>query len=272
MVALRFSAWGSGWKLRAHLRQKAVRALSKPWHLGTLLAIDTETTGTNVENDRLVTACVAHVDGSGTVAPRVQTWLAWPGIDIPASATTIHGITTAEAHEHGLPAVQVIAEVAQAILESASSGTPLVLFNASYDLTLLDRETRRYGLDPFGPALDFAKALTVDSLVLDKAVDRYRRGSRNLAAVTAHYGVKLEGAHSADGDALAAVRVAWKIARKYPAIAEMSPTELHAYQVKHRAEQQSSLRQHFLDRGEREKAETVDGFWPWRPLAEEAAA
>lgn len=242
------------------------------WQTSMLCALDTETTGTDVEADRLVTACVAYLDGSGKEKPRVRNWLAWPGIDIPEAASKVHGITTAVAHEEGLPAVQVIAEVTETVAEAASRGIPVIAYNAPFDLTLLDRETRRYGLDPFGPALEWAKALVVDPLVLDKALDRYRRGPRNLEAACAHYGVKLDGAHSADGDALAAARVAWKIAFKYRHVGQMTPSELNAFQVKASAEQAASFREYLHKKGDHEKAAQVDGAWPWRPLAEAVAA
>ena len=143
--------------------------MSTPWHLGMLCAFDTETTGTDPERDRLVTACLAWVDGSGAEAPEDREWLAWPEADIPQAATGVHGITTAYAREHGLPSVQVAGEVADSLVESAVNGAAIVAFNASFDLTLLDRETRRHGLDPLGPGLENAKALVVDPYVLDKA-------------------------------------------------------------------------------------------------------
>jgi DNA polymerase-3 subunit epsilon len=224
-----------------------------------LFALDTETTGVDVETDRVVTACAAYVDGSGKTAPRVRSWLAWPGIDIPDGATKVHGITTEEARTNGLPAVQVISEVAEAITEAAAAGIPVVAFNAAYDLTILDRETRRYELDPLGPALDQAGALVIDPWLLDKGLDKYRKGSRTLGAVAAHYGVKAEGAHSADGDALAAARVAWKIANDHASVTARSGAELLAYQAKVYAEHSAWQRS-------KGRGDALDG-WPWRPLA-----
>lgn len=250
----------------------AVSVVSDPWHLGMMLAADTETTGVNPVTDRLVTACAAYVDGSGKQPPQVRNWLAWPEVEIPESAAKIHGITTEHARENGFPAVQVIGEAAEMIISAAGSGIPLVLYNAAYDLTLLDRETRRYGFDPFGDELDAAHALVVDPLVLDKALDKYRKGSRKLVDVAAHYGVRLDGAHSADGDALAAARVAWKIAARHPQVARMSRSELMAFQATAAADQAKSLREHLAAKGETKRAMQVDGAWPWRTLAAEAVS
>jgi DNA polymerase-3 subunit epsilon len=234
-----------------------------PWHLGMLCAFDLETSGTDTESDRVVTACLAWVDGSGQKAPEVHEWLAWPEVDIPQAATDVHGITTAHAREHGLPSVQVAGEVADSLVQSAAAGMAVVAFNAAFDLTLLDRETRRHGLEPLADGLTAAKVLVVDPFVLDKALDPYRKGKRTLTDVAAHYKVRQEGAHTAAGDAIAAARIAWKIAALHPHVARMSATELHAYQVKEKRRQADSFRNYLRRQG---RDEPVDGSWPLRPF------
>lgn len=240
--------------------------MSEPWHRGIMCSFDLETTGADVESDRIVTACVAMIDGSGKEPPKVRNWLAWPGIDIPDQAAEIHGITTAEAHEHGLPAVQVIDEVAAALGGAVGAGIPVVAFNAAYDLTLLDREVTRYGLGSFTWDMETGKILVIDPLVLDMALDRYRKGSRKLTAVADHYGAKAEAAHSADGDAITAARVAYKIAAKYPQVSRMGATQLMVFQKAAAAEQGRSFAQHLRKQGKDAEAAAVDGAWPWRTL------
>src|SRR5699024_2036021 len=64
------------------------------WHVGPLLGFDTETTGVDVFTDRVVTAAtVLTEDGSD----EVRTWLDDPGVEIPAGAAAVPGITTAHA-------------------------------------------------------------------------------------------------------------------------------------------------------------------------------
>lgn len=243
--------------------------MSNPWHLGVMCAFDTETTGPEPETARLVTACIAYVDGAGEIPVESQEWLVDPGMDIPAKATAVHGITTEQAREHGQNVVHALGEISGELLRSSTALIPVIAFNAPYDLTVMDRETRRNGLEPFGPELDAAKGLIVDPYVLDKALDPYRRGKRTLAAVAEHYGVKAGVAHDAAGDAVTAARVAWKIAARYPHVAAMPPTELHAFQVKAKREQAMSFRAYLTRQG---KEEQVDGSWPLRPWTEEAAA
>ena len=93
---------------------------------------DLETTGIDVEADRIVTAHVGLLDASGTVL-RARDWVADPGIEIPAGATAVHGITTARARAEGRPAPEVIREIIaalRALIPGAAgmSGLPYVKF------------------------------------------------------------------------------------------------------------------------------------------------
>ena len=73
------------------------------WTDGPLLGFDTETTGVDVDNDRIVTAALVRRDATGT---HVRSWLIDPGVDIPEAAAAIHGVSTEHAREHGRPAAR----------------------------------------------------------------------------------------------------------------------------------------------------------------------
>lgn len=208
------------------------------WHNGTLCALDFETTGTDVETDRIVTACVARVDGSGRSRPSVATWVADPGIEIPDLAAEFHGYTTERARAEGQPAGEVVAEVTAMLVRALDKGIPIVGFNvAAFDLTLLDRECRRYGL-PTLSELCGGPAPVIDAFVLDKHV--YRR-SRKLAEACRYWRVRLDNAHEASADAWAAAGVAVRIAKRTPAIARMPLHELHTAQGEWKYEQDMGL-------------------------------
>lgn len=238
------------------------------WHEGALAAFDLETTGPDPETARIVSAAVSIWAGTGAV--KTSAWLVSPEVDIPAEATAVHGITNEMARSRGVEphvaAYEISALLAGTVL---LNGIPLAIYNAAYDLTVLDRETRRYGQAPFADVLVGCTGCIVDPFVLDKHLDRYRKGKRTLTAACEHYGVTLDGAHEAGADALAAMRLAWKIAKTYPAIASMSPGELHELQVKARADQSASLADYFRRQG---NAEAVDGSWPFKAFAEVTAA
>ncbi|MEU4947672.1 3'-5' exonuclease [Streptomyces lavendulae] len=228
------------------------------WHLGRLAGFDIESTGLDMETDRIVTACVVQCGGG---QPTVSaSWLADPGIDIPEQAEQVHGISTARARAEGKPAAEVVADVLAALGQAITAGIPIVAMNARYDLTLLDREARRYGLDPLPAGL--GGLVVVDPYVIDKAIDRYRKGSRKLVDLAAHYEVPIGDAHTAEADAIAACRVAWRIGTRYPQVAAYTLPELHAVQAGWAAEQAAGL-QEYLRR--KDPNAVVPGAWPLIP-------
>jgi DNA polymerase III subunit epsilon len=197
------------------------------------------------------------VDGAGVMPPEAETWLIDPGCEIPGEATAVHGITTEHAREHGEVPGPAIGDISGAVLRPARAGVAIVAFNAPYDLTVMDRETRRHGLVPFGG--EITGALVIDPFVIDKHLDPYRRGKRTLTAVCGHYGVRIDGAHDAESDAIAAAELAWKLAQVYPQLAAMSLPELHDLQVKAKADQAASFQDYLRKQG---KTEVIDGSWP----------
>jgi DNA polymerase-3 subunit epsilon len=183
------------------------------WYEGPLASFDTETTGVDVESDRIVTAALVTQDSGGAPVVR-RDWAADPGVPIPAGATAVHGLTDEWARLHGRPARLVVEEIAQALAESARAGLPLVIMNAPYDLTLLDRELRRHRGLTLGQYLTGAPLSVLDPRVLDKHLDRYRKGRRRLTDLCEHYGVGLDEAHDAAADATAAMELVRAIGRR----------------------------------------------------------
>jgi DNA polymerase-3 subunit epsilon len=233
-----------------------------------MLSFDLETTGIDVETARIVTACTALVDGSGTVAPKVTQWLANPGVDIPEQATAVHGITTEHAREHGDEPANVVAEILAVLHDAWEAKTPLVIFNAPYDLSVMDREARRYDTVTLSKLCDGKVGPVIDPYVLDKMLS-YRKGSRKLVDQCEHYGVRLDGAHDATQDALGAARVAYKIAEKFPKYGEMHPSVLHGLQVQAKAEQAESFREYLKGKGR--PYGDVRPEWPLVPFEGQAA-
>lgn len=222
----------------------------------TLAVFDLETTGIDVDVSRIVTAHVGVLGADGEVLEQRE-WLVDPGIEIPTAASLIHGVTTERARLEGQAAPTAVGEIIAALADAAARGLPIVAYNAAYDLTILEREAARYGLAPLpGPGP------VIDPLVIDKAVDRYRRGKRTLSATAAHYGVVLDDAHNAGADAIAAGRVAQAIARAHPELATVAVAELHSRQVDWCREQAESYQSWRRRNGEPEF--TTSGAWPVR--------
>ncbi|MGH3976290.1 MAG: hypothetical protein ACRDS9_23645, partial [Pseudonocardiaceae bacterium] len=105
--------------------------------------------------------------------------------------------------------------------------TPLCAFNAAFDLTMLDAELQRHHgcrLLLTGPV--------IDPLCIDRHLDPHRAGARNLGAVCTHYQVRLDKAHNSADDAIAAARLAWRLAKTQPArVGLVAPQILHSHQA-----------------------------------------
>lgn len=223
--------------------------------LDRLAVFDTETTGTDTAESRIVTAFIGVVDRAGELSRNHQ-WLLNPEVPIPAEAEAVHGITTERAHTEGQPAGPAIAEIARVLDELAAEGIPITAYNAKYDLTILNSELSRYGLGQ----LDREAQLVIDPLVIDRHVNKYRKGKRTLEAVAAHYGVPLVGAHDAEADARATGGVAWRVLDQLPGGMEL--TMLHQSQILWARGQALGL-QEWLRR--EDPTITVDPHWPLKP-------
>ncbi len=123
----------------------------------------------------------------------------------------------------------------------------------------LHHEALRHGVAPLE-----SPAPVIDPLVMDKRVDRWRRGKRTLEVVAAHYDVRLEDAHEASADAVAAGRVAQALAERYAAWLPESAHELHTRQIGWARAQAESLTEYFVRIGRIEPDERLDGTWPVR--------
>lgn len=262
------------------------------WLAGPFCAFDVESSGIDVENDRIVTACTALLrQATPTWQQEITSHLIAIAIDIPAEAEDIHGISTKFARDHGQPATQVLDLVAADLTRAMLAHIPIVGSNLAYDFTILDRELRRHNLPTVEERLGGPIAPVLDVFVLDKHLDPFRKGKRNLGALCEHYGVLHVGAHDAAGDALAAARVAYRIgllagtdydnvevrptypafarlghgqvARLYTELGAMTLDQLHQAQVGWRRQQCDGLRAHFNRAGK--EHDGVPGDWPLIP-------
>lgn len=219
-----------------------------------LAAFDTETTGPDPLTARIVTASILTIEPDNRTI--TAEWLLDPGIEIPEGAANVHGITTEHAREHGRDYQGGLLEIAGALDRLWAAGYLVAIMNAPFDLTIIDRESQRLLGMPgrrVGPV--------IDPLVVDKHLDRYRRGGRTLTDLAKHYGVDQGDAHQSTGDCYTVARIAYKLVRS-PKLAEVDDAEtLQQLQRSWRAEQQDSLRAFWQGRGD-ERWRTVSSDWP----------
>jgi DNA polymerase-3 subunit epsilon len=240
----------------APLTVEAVEERPLPAWASALGVFDLETTGIDTATARIVTAHVGLIDEQGAVVER-KDWIVDPGVPIPEGAAAVHGITDARAQRFGRPPSEVVAEILAAIRSLFSRGFPLVVYNAPYDLTLLAAEAERHRLWPLE-----VTAPVVDPFVLDKQLDRFRKGKRTLTAAAAVYGVDLADAHDAGADAIAAGRVAQAIARRHADDLGLTAQELHEAQVGWCADQAERFQAYMREK--RDPDFTTSGSWPRR--------
>ncbi len=231
------------------------------WSDWPMLGFDTETTGVNIFDDRIVQTALVRINPGHR--PATKTWLVNPGVPIPDGAAEVHGITTERAVAEGGDPKQMLYEAAGQLALAMGRGIPIVGMNLAFDLTLFEAECQRHGVDGLAARLGHASKIApiIDVGVLDKQADPYRKGGRKLVQLCEVYGVRHTGAHDATADALATCRI-WpllmaKHARKVKA---SSIQALHQSQIGWRQSQADGLRAYFDKNGT--EHDGVCGEWP----------
>jgi DNA polymerase III subunit epsilon len=219
------------------------------WADGRLLGFDLEATGVDPFSDFPVAyALVLHrPDGHRSVMRAIVD----PPCEIPDDAAAIHGITTARARAEGVAIWDALTLITEKLLWAMAEGIPVVGMNLSYDLTMIHNLTSALPAD-FRPVLDV--------LVLDKHVNKYRKGSRKLPALCEHYGVPVSAEHDATADAVASLDILLAMERGSKWLGLKTAGELHWSQIGWRRTQQMELSEYFVAEGKPAIPETE---WEW---------
>jgi len=149
----------------------------------------------------------------------------------------------------------VTRELATVLQELFDAGVPVIAFNASYDFTVLAAESARYGVK------QLTRFPVLDPYIMNKQVDRYRKGKRTLTALCEEYGVNLDNAHTSAADALATLKVLDAMAGKFPKL-RMPASQLHQLQVDWAVSQAADF-QGYLRKTK--PAAVIEGDWPVLP-------
>lgn len=157
------------------------------------VALDTETTGLDVETARVVSVGAVRLHGARVLPQAGLDLLARPDVPIPAAATAVHGIDDAMVAA-APPMAGVLPRIAAMIGEGAVVG-----HNIGFDLTVLEREAGRAGVAWRAP-------LSLDTGLLMAALDPSMT-VLDLDALAARLGVAVEGRHTALGDALVTAEI-----------------------------------------------------------------
>lgn len=181
-----------------------------------MLVWDTETTGVDVFNDRIVQLFIGIANENGDLIEKHE-WIINPGIPVPEGAAKVHGFTTEYLQEYGMDPHRALWEADLVFKDAVRQGTPIAAFNLNFDLSILTAEMARHSLGSRYGNWIADNVLVLDGLVIDRAKDKYRAGKRKLVNMAAHYGVPFDesAAHKADYDVEITAKVTKAILDKY---------------------------------------------------------
>lgn len=199
-----------------------------PWFEGEWVGFDTETTGVRVKHDRIATASLIRRRSGQN---QVRNWVINPGVPMPARAGAVNGLTDEYLSRFGEQPGVALDEIACSLVDFLGQGVPVVGFNVAFDFEILENELLRYDLPTVRQRLGGRIAPVIDPLVLDRALDRYRKGKRKLAAVCEAYSVNEQrDFHQADADVSATLDLLETMVRRFESLREMTLPELFDFQ------------------------------------------
>ena len=169
-----------------------------------LVFFDLETTGTNINSDRIVEICYLKVYPNGN--EESKTLRINPEMHIPEASSAIHGIYDADVAD-----CPTFKDVAKNIANDIE-GCDLAGFNSNrFDIPLLAEEFLRVGVD-----IDMMKRKFIDVQVIFHKLEQ-----RTLSAAYKFYCDKnLEDAHTAEADTRATYEVLKAQLHRYPDVLE----------------------------------------------------
>ena len=165
-----------------------------------LVFFDLETTGININTDRIVEICYLKVFPNGN--EEAKTMRINPGMHIPEESSAIHGI-----HDEDVANCPTFKEVARDIAKDIE-GCDLAGFNSNrFDIPVLAEEFLRAEVD-----IDMSKRKFIDVQVIFHKMEQ-----RTLSAAYKFYCEKsLEDAHTAEADTRATYEVLKAQLDRYP--------------------------------------------------------
>lgn len=164
-----------------------------------LVTFDTETTGIDTENDRIITCFMRAKDGDKVLFE--QNWVIDPGVEVPKEASDVHGMTTGWVRENGRKDVaEAIREIYRTLIEYALEGYVVAGYNSSFDLSILAAEAMRHTEYPIPWAV--SEIRFIDPVIFSRHFDKYKKGGHQLITVAKRNGIEVEEdrLHAADYD------------------------------------------------------------------------
>lgn len=267
------------------------------WGQGPFLGLDFESTAADPLQARPIQYCLSYVqrNENGKFDTDTVTSYVNPGVEIPPDSFKIHGISQDVIESKGEDPKHAVEAITAAIKHVTEAGGAIVIMNASYDLTLLDREASRQGVVPISEMMFNGTlgevAPVLDPMVIDKRFNKIRKrvsdkqGPWCLKTIAGIYGLPWDDskAHDAEYDTLQTVRVivrmasvvmadistfinrGWKKDSALRAIEtrEFTEQQMHERQREWAKVQAEDLKKYFIKVGKLEAADSIRGEWPY---------
>lgn len=173
-----------------------------PWLDMPFLVVDTETTGLDRRENRVIEIAWVTMQGQKEIGSAAH--LCRHEEPLPSEITTLTGITSDMVKDE-----KPFADHIPAFLEALSKVSFVVAYNASFDRLFIEAEFARAGLQ-------LPEKHWIDPCVFVREIDKFQKGKR-LTDAARRWGVELNDAHRALADAKAAGMLLYKLAPHLPA-------------------------------------------------------
>lgn len=239
-----------------------------------LITFDTETTGVDTENDRVLTCFMRAKDGDKVVFE--HSWVIDPGVEVPDGAAEVHGMTTEWIREHGRKDVKnAVKDIVYSLESWVLNGYIVCGYNHSFDLAILESEQNRHLA---GEGFAFPEGVRyLDPCIFSRVFDKYKKGGHQLITVAQRNGIEIEEdrLHAANYDVEVTEKLvpimlnrAWKELTKERE--GMTPdqfvTYLQGWQAEQKKEWAKGLTEYFAKIGKMEESGEpiiVEGRFPF---------
>lgn len=183
----------------------------------TILTFDTETTGFPSKGGRLVQLGALLQDENEKILAELNLIITPDGFDIPQVCTDIHGISTNDALQYGVPLVVALS----AFNHLAKKASRVVAHNYDFDYAIMQNEYVRAGkADHFPVELDLMRFCTMQATTqLCRLPNPSRPGFKWPKLQEAHkfaFNEEFDNAHSAMADVRACARLYFWLSREHP--------------------------------------------------------
>lgn len=214
-----------------------------------IAGFDLETTGFDGSKDHIVQySFQVWNDGERMLN---ETRIVNPGV--PILNSEIHGITD-EIAANGISRENALSNIGSMLAACRDGGIPVAIMNARFDLTFyrdVIQSVYEHSVIP--------DVFVVDPMVIDKRLERFRKGPRKLADLAGYYGeiVDSERLHEAGYD----VELTVRLARKLMGVVGTPVKFLYECQKQWYDDQAKSLYEYFKRNGNEAYKEISYG-WP----------